>query len=99
MFAPSALRELACDPFILCPQVLDVASSSLNAANCSAAPDCAALNRGDCGTHGLREANTCGECASGSVGVLGAANLQCVDLTELDSSCSNEAMVREGSCR
>ncbi|CAM9106632.1 unnamed protein product, partial [Laminaria digitata] len=73
-------------------QVLDVASSSLNAANCSAAPDCAALNRGDCGTNGLRDANTCGECASGSVGVLGAANSPCVDTTALDISCSNEAM-------
>lgn len=76
-------------------QVLDVASSSLNAANCSAAPDCRSLNRADCGSDGLREDNTCGECSSGTVGVLGADNSQCIDTTAVDDSCSNEVMVRE----
>lgn len=70
-------------------QVLDVASSSLNAANCTAAPDCTALNRDDCGTDGLREDNTCGECVSGFVGVVGPHNSLCVDTTALDATCSN----------
>ncbi|CAB1097917.1 unnamed protein product [Ectocarpus sp. CCAP 1310/34] len=70
-------------------QVLDVASSSLNAANCTVAPDCAALNRDDCGTDGLREENTCGECVSGFVGVVGPHNSLCVDTTAFDASCSD----------
>ncbi|CAM9866176.1 unnamed protein product, partial [Pylaiella littoralis] len=70
-------------------QVLDVASSALNAANCSAAPDCQAFNRDDCGTDGLREDNTCGECMSGTVGVLGPQNSLCVDMDALESSCSD----------
>ncbi|CAM9463784.1 unnamed protein product, partial [Ectocarpus sp. 12 AP-2014] len=70
-------------------QVLDVASSSLNAANCTVAPDCAALNRDDCGTDGLREDNTCGECVSGFAGVVGPHNSQCVDTTALDATCSD----------
>ncbi|CAM9866972.1 unnamed protein product, partial [Ectocarpus fasciculatus] len=70
-------------------QVLDVASSSLNAANCTAAPDCTALNRDDCGTDGLREDNTCGECVSEFVGVVGPHNSLCVDTTALDATCSD----------
>ncbi|CBJ25633.1 conserved unknown protein [Ectocarpus siliculosus] len=70
-------------------QVLDVASSSLNAANCTVAPDCAALNRDDCGTDGLREDNTCGECVSGFTGVVGPHNSLCVDTTALDATCSD----------
>ncbi|CAN0557719.1 unnamed protein product, partial [Ectocarpus sp. 8 AP-2014] len=53
----------------------------LNAANCTVAPDCAALNRDDCGTDGLREDNTCGECVSGFAGVVGPHNSLCVDTT------------------
>lgn len=70
-------------------QVLDVASSTLNAANCTAAPDCEALNRDECGANGLREENTCGECLSGTVGVLGPHNSLCVNEAALDPSCSD----------
>lgn len=70
-------------------KVLDVASSSLNAANCTTAPDCEALNRDDCGANGLREDNTCGECISGTIGVLGPHNSLCVDEATLDPSCSD----------
>lgn len=75
-------------------KVLDVASSSLNAANCTAAPDCEVLNRDDCGANGLREDNTCGECKSGTVGVLGPHNSLCVDEATLDPSCSDGREVR-----
>lgn len=70
-----------------------MASSSLNAANCTAAPDCEALNRDDCGANGLREENTCGECISGTVGVLGPHNSPCVDEAALDPSCSDGSEV------
>ncbi|CAM9347803.1 unnamed protein product, partial [Scytosiphon promiscuus] len=70
-------------------QVLDVASSSLNAANCTAAPDCEALNRYDCGANDLRQDNTCGECLEGAVGIMGPDNSQCVDPESLDTSCSD----------
>ncbi|CAM9248264.1 unnamed protein product, partial [Hapterophycus canaliculatus] len=71
-------------------QVLDVASSSLNAANCTAAPDCEALNRNDCGANDLREDNTCGECFEGTVGIMGPDNSQCLDEDALDLSCEDE---------
>lgn len=74
-------------------KVLDVASSSLNAANCTAAPDCEALNRDDCGSNGLREDNTCGECMSGTIGVLGPHNSLCINEAALDPSCSDGTKV------
>lgn len=74
-------------------QVLDVASSSLNAANCTTAPDCEALNRYECGANDLREDNTCGECLEGTVGIMGPDNSQCVDPASLDTSCSDGTKV------
>lgn len=75
-------------------QVIDVASSTLNAANCTASPDCEARGRLDCGTDGLREDNTCGACVAGSVGVLGPDNSVCVASASLPATCSNGALVR-----
>ena len=53
--------------------VVNAASLSLNAANCSLAPDCASLNRTLCST----VAQTCGICFDGYLGVAGPANTPC----------------------
>lgn len=70
-----------------------MASSSLNAANCTAAPDCDVLNRYDCGANDVREDNTCGECLEGTIGVMGPDNSQCLDPNTLDESCEDETKV------
>jgi hypothetical protein len=55
-------------------QVLSVVSTALNSANCTAAPDCAALNRRAC----AKTAATCSACLSGYVGDIGDRNTVCI---------------------
>jgi hypothetical protein len=64
--------------------------SVLNAADCSDAPDCSALNRKFCSS----EKNTCGPCGEGYFGDDGYANTLCVvELTtdSLGANCSADA--------
>lgn len=71
-----------------------MATTTLNAANCTGAPECIAINRQDCGTYSSREGHTCGECLPGTIGTLGAANSKCVDLKAIDDTCSNGLQVK-----
>jgi hypothetical protein len=61
--------------FIDIKKILAVTTSVLNSVDCSAlAVNCSAINREECG----KVANTCGDCASGFVGVHGPDNSKCV---------------------
>lgn len=64
-------------------QVVFLFGSTLNAVNCSGAPECSPLNREDCGPAG--RSATCGECLPGfaGVGALGAGNSACVSTAAL----------------
>eukprot|EP01032_Pedospumella_encystans_P039194 gene39194-biopygen5855 len=58
-------------------QATSLGSYLLNEVDCSAAPDCAALNRHAC----YRTANTCGECLSDTyVGDSGDSNTVCKEI-------------------
>eukprot|EP00602_Paraphysomonas_sp_CaronLab_P011578 CAMPEP_0185041100 /NCGR_PEP_ID=MMETSP1103-20130426/39958_1 /TAXON_ID=36769 /ORGANISM="Paraphysomonas bandaiensis, Strain Caron Lab Isolate" /LENGTH=707 /DNA_ID=CAMNT_0027580691 /DNA_START=57 /DNA_END=2177 /DNA_ORIENTATION=- len=72
---------------------LSVISGTLNEVNCSTAPNCTALNRGEC----FEYPHTCGVCLEGYVGEDGSDNSECVAedlfqtsirLRRLDSSSS-----------
>jgi hypothetical protein len=54
--------------------VLNTLSSSINAVNCTLAPDCEAINRDSC----LKTPQTCSSCKSGYIGVVGDSNVLCV---------------------
>ena len=54
-------------------QSMNLASSSLGLVDCSAAPNCTALNREGCGG----TVNTCGSCLSGYTGIVGDSNKNC----------------------
>jgi hypothetical protein len=56
-------------------QTLSIAIEMLNYVTCSAAPDCASLNREACST----TENSCGGCLSGYYGASGHGNTECVD--------------------
>jgi hypothetical protein len=58
-------------------QAVAMASSILNAVDCSGAPDCAALNRKACST----SAGQCGTCNYGYAGEFGHANSRCVEVS------------------
>jgi len=55
-------------------ETLSVASSLLNAIDCSSAPDCAVLDREEC----ANVDNTCGRCLSGYIGTDGDDNSECI---------------------
>jgi hypothetical protein len=78
--------------------VLAVASSVLNAVNCSAAPNCTSLNRNSC----FRTSGQCGVCLAGFVGDAGDRNSPCIlpnstDALNLAKSCANNCTFH-GSC-
>lgn len=54
--------------------IISVASGALNAANCTAAPNCTALFRSPC----MKSSGLCGSCLSGYVGDVGDRNTMCV---------------------
>jgi hypothetical protein len=76
-------------------QAISVLSTTLNTVNCSAAPNCTALNRFDCAS----TAHTCGPCFSSSyVGLSGDSNELCVHISDFNAvsvtgsgSCSKDA--------
>ena len=72
---------------------LSIGGSVLNAANCTLAPSCTALNRDGCG----KVDHTCGECLKGFVGDIGEGNSRCIALGDrrrqrrrLAGSCADE---------
>jgi hypothetical protein len=63
-------------------QVISVISSTMTAVNCSASPNCTALNRLDCAA----TENTCGPCISAQyVGTASDSNTTCVDAAAFGS--------------
>ena len=74
-------------------QSINLASSIVSSKNCSAAPNCSALNRHDC----LGAINTCADCLNGYKGVMGDSNTRCLEAStatgatgskcKLDSDC------------
>ena len=87
----------------LTSSVVNAASLSLNAANCSLAPDCTSRNRTPCST----VAHTCGPCIAGYLGVDGPANTPCKlsnALRSTGSSCFSHSdcvshLCLKGICR
>jgi hypothetical protein len=63
-------------------QIVAASTSSMNAVNCSLAPNCTALNREECSA----TAHTCGECIDGYLGDSGDSNAMCFDASRLRSS-------------
>ena len=87
----------------LTSSVANAASLTLNAANCSLAPDCASLNRIPCSS----VAQTCGPCLDGYLGLDGPANTPC-NLSSVfrstGSSCNSDSdcvshLCAKGICR
>ena len=73
----------------LTTSVINAASSSLNSANCSLAPNCIAINRTACST----VPQTCGSCFDGYLGIAGPANAPCKlssALRPTGSSCNRD---------
>ena len=95
-------------------KALSTTTSTINAANCTGAPDCEALNRLPCNS----VSRTCGVCSEGYVGASGDANTKCVriprdkrklqatagnfaaDVCSIDSDCSDTTWTScvEGIC-
>jgi hypothetical protein len=61
--------------------ILAVASSVLNAVNCTSAPACAVLNRNPC----RKTSGQCGPCLDGFVGDAGDRNSKCIDANLSDT--------------
>jgi hypothetical protein len=57
-------------------RALATTTSTLNAVDCSKAPDCSAIGRGSCN----KVANTCGYCMEGYIGNYGYDNSRCVSV-------------------
>jgi hypothetical protein len=72
--------------------LISVASAVLSRVDCSAAPNCAALNRGSC----LSTAGTCGPCLTNFVGQRGDGNSKCVSAQ--DAAATTEQQKCPNSC-
>jgi hypothetical protein len=70
------------------------AASIINTQNCSAAPNCTALNRQPC----LAVPNTCGSCFNGYVGVVGDSNSYCTNITLNPLADIGEFCEEDGDC-
>eukprot|EP01032_Pedospumella_encystans_P012927 gene12927-14918_t len=68
-------------------QAVTVASAVLNAVNCTAAPDCTALNRHPCQS----TSGQCGACVSGYAGDTGARNTACLPVSLLLDNTGSES--------
>jgi hypothetical protein len=75
-------------------QVLNAASTTINAVNCTLARNCSGLFRENC----VNTANTCGSCLSGYVGVVGDSNLRCFNLNNTDSGEIGSACEGDDDC-
>jgi len=80
-------------------QVIGAVTASLNAASCTGAPSCSALNRKNCKS----TTDTCSACLPGFVGTAGDANDRCVNpndasLLKLGNSCQDDSDCVSGLC-
>ena len=62
-------------------QIVGAVAESLNSADCTEAPDCAALNRKGC----KKRRATCGACLIGYLGNVGDGNSMCLNVTSVAS--------------
>ena len=82
-------------------QSMNLASSSLGLVDCSAAPNCTALNREGCGG----TINTCGSCLSGYTGIVGDSNKNCKHSSDKSGNgavgynCAKDTDCQYGSCK
>lgn len=73
------------------------AAETLNAANCSGAPNCLSLNRHDCS----RVSHTCGLCLNGYTGVPFHSNLPCYlpsSGNDIGDACASDSECLYGQC-
>jgi hypothetical protein len=75
-------------------RVIAVASTAINAVNCTAAPKCASLNRKECST----VAQTCGPCLAGYLGDSGDQNTQCYLPSVFQTTPNNIPCTTDASC-
>ena len=72
-------------------QTVNVVSSVVSMTNCSAAPNCTALNRNGC----LQTVNTCSSCLHNYQGISGDSNTRCVQesstIGTIGSTCKHDA--------
>jgi hypothetical protein len=75
-------------------RVISIASTVLNRADCSVAPDCTALHRQPCS----KTSGVCGACTPGYVGDAGDSNQACVPVSILTYSNISQACVSHADC-
>ena len=78
-------------------QAVTLSTTVLDEVDCSAAPDCTALNRLAC----VSTAGTCGACLTGYVGPSGDSNIACrspVALKPIGAACSEGSQCSTGKC-
>ena len=78
-------------------QLVGGLSTSLNSADCSAAPNCSTINRKSC----FLTAATCSACLDGFLGSAGDSNTPCSDpkaLLPVGSACSVDSECLSGTC-
>jgi hypothetical protein len=75
-------------------RAMAVASTAINAVNCTAAPKCASLNRKECST----VAQTCGPCLAGYLGDSGDQNAQCYLSSVFQTTPNNIPCTVDASC-
>ena len=79
-------------------QSINLVSSVINGKNCSAAPNCSALNRNEC----LQTVNTCSSCLDTYQGISGSSNIRCVEesspIGQIGSICARDADCLYNQC-
>jgi len=76
-------------------KIVNVASSSMNNVNCTLAPNCTALNRGEC----FKLAGTCGECKTNFVGEDGHDNSMCFAFRNTSGVASDASCSADSDCQ
>ena len=79
-------------------QAINLVSSVINSKNCSAAPNCSALNRQSC----LQTVNTCSSCLDTYIGISGDSNIRCLEesspIGKIGSVCKQDAECLYNQC-
>ena len=78
-------------------QSINAVSSMISAINCTAAPNCTTLHRGNC----HNTANTCGSCLQGYTGIVGDSNVRCQSpstIATAASGCTTNTDCLYGAC-
>jgi hypothetical protein len=74
-------------------QTVNAVALTINAANCSGAPNCAKLFRDNC----AKTSQTCGSCYDGYTGLVGDSNTLCVSLSSVSALGTVGAVCTEDS--